>query len=71
MNNEWELLVIADDIEQGDLVCVTDGDTDTTMIFVKYERKLVHLKDSEDRIRKFKAASLEELDGEAFITGKA
>lgn len=69
-SNEWELLAIAEDIEQGDSVVIDDEGEEIEMIFVKYERGAVHLRSGDVR-RKFRAVSLEEADGTAYILRKA
>lgn len=74
MNNEWELLMIADDIEPGDTIVVEDSETGESheMIYVKQpDRKTVALRGQDGATKRFSASSLEELDGECVIVGKS
>lgn len=69
--NEWELLEVAEDIEPGDNIVIDEGGEEVTLIFVKYERGVVHLKNPENNSRRtFRGSSLEEVDGECFIVRK-
>lgn len=70
--NEWELLVAAEDIEPGDAIQVDleDGNT-TAMVFMGLSRGNVKLLDQDGRMRRYSAASLEELKGDSYITGKS
>lgn len=71
-SSEWELLTIAEDIEQGDHVMVEsdDGEDPTSMMFVKCSTKYVLLKDNNGELIKFSTTTLEELEGNRYITGK-
>ncbi|MEM4379107.1 MAG: hypothetical protein QXL01_00270 [Thermoplasmatales archaeon] len=71
-HNEWELLEISENIEQGDLISVEDDEGYSKLyVYVKSSGKLVYLKCPQTKeIRKFSAESLEEIDGEGYITGK-
>lgn len=69
--SEWELLEITDDIEPGDLVDVDDCGATIKMVFVKCDRNIVTLKPRGGQRRYFRGSSLEEIDGEAYITGKS
>lgn len=71
--SEWELLVAAEDIEEGDCVDVDleDG-TSVAMIFMSAKKGSVRLLDQEGNFRSYSTQSLEELgDGHSFITGKS
>ena len=69
--NEWELLEVAEDIEPGDNIVIDQGGEEISLVFVKYEKGLVHLKNPEDGSRwVFRGSSLEEVDGECFIVRK-
>lgn len=68
-HNEWELLEISEDIEQGDTIVIDDDGEEIVMIFVKYTKGVVTLRKG-DSVRKFRASSLEEIDGNACIVGK-
>jgi len=71
--SEWELLVAAEDIEEGDCVDVDleDG-TSTAMVFISAKKGSVKLLDQEGTYRTYSTQSLEELgDGNSFITGKS
>lgn len=71
MSNEWELLEIAEDIEQGDTIEVDeDGDTQL-MVFVKYSRNKVTLRDASGGLLIFLATTLEEVEGNRYIIGKS
>lgn len=71
--NEWELLAIAEDIEQGDEVLVElENGEQTVMIFIKEKgRGTIELKDETGEKRYFSSSNLEEKNGYAFILGKA
>lgn len=70
--NEWELLVAAEDIEPGDTLEVEleDGEM-ALMVFTKIDKGVVKLLDSDGATRSYSQASLEELKGYSFITGKS
>lgn len=70
--NEWELLVTAEDIEQGDTLDVEleDG-TPVQMVLLKAEKGVIKLLDVEGTTRSYSMSSLEELKGYSFITGKS
>lgn len=71
-HSEWELFEIAEDIEPGDCVTVEDGDGGINKcIYVKASGKFVFLRDvSTKETKKFSAESLEEIEGDGYITGK-
>lgn len=68
---EWDLLVVAEEIEQGDVLVVeADGDTEE-MVFVKEkDSKTIILKDKTKTQRFFSKHSLEERGGDYVILGK-
>jgi hypothetical protein len=70
--SEWELLVAAEDIEQGDTLDVEleDG-TPVQMVYLKAEKGTVKLLDVEGTTRSYSQSSLEEMKGYSFITGKS
>jgi hypothetical protein len=61
VHTEWELLAIAEDIEQGDDVLVENTDTgdEIIMSYVKYANKCIYLKDADKNILKFNPETLE------------
>jgi hypothetical protein len=70
---EWELLVAAEDIEQGDSIKVDleDGNS-TSMVFISATGSKVKLLDQDGAYHSYSTSSLEELgDGNSFITGKS
>ena len=71
--SEWGLLAVAEDIEQGDLVVVESDDGEDTehMMFVKETGKTVLLKNKFNEIIKFSINTLEEVEGNRYVTGKA
>lgn len=71
-SSEWELMLAAEGIEQGDTVKVEleSGET-VSMVYLSVERGRVKLRDSGGTTRRFSASSLEEVDGEATIAGKS
>ncbi len=73
MYNEWELLVVAEDIEPGDtLVVERDSGTPELMVFVEEsENNTVILKDANGSEFSFSVNTLEEYGGYRFIVGKS
>lgn len=68
---EFDLLVIAEEIEPGDVLVVEEDGEEIYMVFVKeLDAKTVLLKDRSKQERLFSKLTLEERDGEAFIIGK-
>jgi len=72
MFNEWELLVLADDVQPGDSLSIEDDSGNSeTMTFVKNGPKnTVILKDANGDLLTFSAANLEEVRGYRYIIGK-
>ena len=71
MHDEWELLVITEGIEPGDLVEVENEDGETeTMVFVKTKGKGVFLKGNNGEIARFSSSTLDETSGYRSIVGK-
>jgi len=68
---EWDLLVIAEGIEQGSTIIVeNDHGEEEYFVFVKEkDGKTIILKDSEKDQYLFSKISLEEVGGNRFITG--
>ena len=73
MYNEWELLVLAEDIEPGDtLVVERDSGEMDLMIYVREKtNKAVLLKDREGKETPFSTQTLEENGGYRYIVGKS
>jgi len=62
MYDEWELLVITDDIEQGDYIDVEDCESEVfKMIYVKENSKHVILKDENGALCRFSKSTLDEV----------
>jgi magnesium-transporting ATPase (P-type) len=72
-SSEWELLVIAEDIEPGDSILVEEEDgSSADMVFIKVRpRGVVELLDIDGSSRLYSASSLEELKGYSCIVGKS
>ena len=70
--NEWELMEVAEGIEEGDTLTVEDdsGEVDL-MVFVKREGRFLLLKDIDSKEFFFSALNLEEHRGYRYITGKS
>lgn len=72
--NEFELLEVADDIEQGDSINVEDQDTgeSLSMVFVRKDKSNVVLKAMDGSLYRFCQRTLEHHGEEPWIiTGKA
>jgi hypothetical protein len=72
-SSEWELLKIAEDIEQGDKVLVEsdDGEPSESMIFMKDSGKIIVLRDKSGEIHKFSSSTLESVENNRYISRKA
>lgn len=72
MSSEWELMLVAEGIEQGDTVSVEleTGHVEP-MVYLSVSRGSVRLRDQRGAIHKFSASSLEEVDGASSIKGKS
>jgi len=59
---EWELMVIEEDLEPGDIVFVDENGTYKEFIFVRDVGKIVYLREKGSKIlRKFNTKTLEEM----------
>ena len=71
--NEWELMMVAEDIEEGDTVLI-ENTVGSSLLAVycgrtgKFTLKVV---DSDKVERKFKTTTLEEIGGNHYIVGKS
>ena len=72
VHSEWELLKIADDIEQGDTVDVDAEGEIMLMMFKSESSDHITLIDTNGDVHKFNPETLESLDGEYWtIEGKS
>ena len=71
MYSEWELLVIAENLEQGDEIAVETEEGEThNMIIVTWSKTRIKLKTKSGDIVFFDPESLEEFDGTMVISGE-
>jgi hypothetical protein len=72
VRNEWELLVIAEDIEPGDYLEVEGENSDTEyLMLVKESRHALILRDADGELVNFSPITLEEINGYRHILCKA
>jgi len=76
MLTEWELLEVSQDIEPGDFIAVVIGGKTEKFIFISVTGRKVQLRRADTinkpswEVYEFSVDSLDELDGNAYITGK-
>jgi serine phosphatase RsbU (regulator of sigma subunit) len=71
MSTEWDLLVIAEDIEPGDTLIYEKDGIEHKTVFCKIEAGIIYTKEGRGAVRKFRASSLEEVKGSAFLVRKS
>lgn len=71
MNTEWDLLVIAEDIEPGDTLVYEKDGVEHLTVFCKIDAGIIYTKEGRGAVRKFRASSLEEVKGSAYLVRKS